>query len=435
MKRVIQIVCVAVAVAVVVVGVGSAAIADINIATVHVGDPGNAADTRYETLGYGAVDYEYDIGKYEVTAGQYCEFLNAVAATDTFGLYNGGMSSYPYGGGIQRTGTPGSFTYSVDAGRENKPIKYVNFWDASRFANWLHNGQPTGPQDATTTEDGAYTLDGYLGGEGQNIVRNAEANVWIPSEDEWYKAAYYMGGDTSAGYWDYPTASIAPPRPEPPPGTDMLAGSANCLGSGVPLTDVGAYRAKPSDSAYGTFDQGGGVWEWNDTLPAPGASSSRIRRGGSYATNSSALHASARPGIDPMAEIYDLGFRVAGTEWGSRPVGEIQQLSDNTYHDGDPDISGSNVVWEGENGDDTEIFLYDGSMVIQLTDNNYDDSRPRVSGSNVAWECQDGGDTEIYFFDGRTTTKVTDNYYDDHRPQVSGSNVVWRGRSGSDAIW
>ena len=79
MKTSIQIVCVAAIVAV----FGSTAMA-VEVETVHVGNPGNAGDRN----GYGAVDYEYNIGKYEVTTGQYCEFLNAVAATDTYGVYN-----------------------------------------------------------------------------------------------------------------------------------------------------------------------------------------------------------------------------------------------------------------------------------------------------------------------------------------------------------
>ena len=58
----------------------------VNIEWVTVGDAGNAADTKVMdidgTTGYGAVGYEYRIGKYEITAGQYCEFLNAVAGTD-----------------------------------------------------------------------------------------------------------------------------------------------------------------------------------------------------------------------------------------------------------------------------------------------------------------------------------------------------------------
>ena len=65
------------------VALASAASAAVNIETVPVGNPGNAADTRYASPGYGAVPYLCNIGKFEVTAGQYTEFLNKVAATDT----------------------------------------------------------------------------------------------------------------------------------------------------------------------------------------------------------------------------------------------------------------------------------------------------------------------------------------------------------------
>ena len=94
----------------------------VTIDLVTVGNPGNEPDTRYETPGYGAVDYVYQIGQFEVTAGQYCEFLNAVAATDTYGLYNTGMY-YPEGFGcnIKRTGPPGSYSYSVAADWANRP--------------------------------------------------------------------------------------------------------------------------------------------------------------------------------------------------------------------------------------------------------------------------------------------------------------------------
>jgi formylglycine-generating enzyme len=72
----------------------SAACADvISLKFVTVGNPGNQPDTRYDETGFGAVDYVYAIGKYEVTAGQYTAFLNAVAATDTYGLYNTNMWS------------------------------------------------------------------------------------------------------------------------------------------------------------------------------------------------------------------------------------------------------------------------------------------------------------------------------------------------------
>ncbi len=64
---------------------------------VTVGDPGNAADTAVmvgsNTTGYGSVDHVYRIGKYDVTVGQYCQFLNAVAKTDPYGLYGDYMAT------------------------------------------------------------------------------------------------------------------------------------------------------------------------------------------------------------------------------------------------------------------------------------------------------------------------------------------------------
>ena len=73
--------------------------ADIEIEMVSVGNPGNAGEWSGASSGpfppariSGAVGYTYNIGKYEVTAGQYTEFLNAVAGVDTYGLYNTIMS-------------------------------------------------------------------------------------------------------------------------------------------------------------------------------------------------------------------------------------------------------------------------------------------------------------------------------------------------------
>ena len=148
---------------------------------------GRRPGQRRDYTGYGSVADVFRV-RYEVTTNaQYAEFLNAVAATDTYGLYNTSMGS-GYGG-ITRSGSSGSYTYSAIADWENMPVNYVSFWDALRFANWLHNGQPTGAQDDSTTEDGAYTLT--PGHREQSRQRNAGARVFLPSEDEWYKAAYY----------------------------------------------------------------------------------------------------------------------------------------------------------------------------------------------------------------------------------------------------
>ena len=93
-----------------------------SLVTVPVGNAGNAADTR----GFGAVGYNYSIGKYDVTNAQYCEFLNAKAsAGDPLALWNSYMSGSTYGeGGISRSGG-GPYTYTVNAGMANQPVCFV----------------------------------------------------------------------------------------------------------------------------------------------------------------------------------------------------------------------------------------------------------------------------------------------------------------------
>ena len=278
----------------------------ITIDTVSVGNAGNAADTT----GYGAVGYEFNIGKYEVTIGQYTSFLNAVAAIDTYSLYNPNMATDLNIAGITQAGSSGSFAYSV-IGSGNRPISYVSWFDAARFANWMQNGATAG----ASTETGAYTLNGASSGVG--FTKSAGATWWIPSESEWYKAAYYKGGGTNAGYWLYPTKSNATPG-------NTIGGSANQANyfagdyavtqsatystSQNYLTDAGAFSN--SASAYDTYDQGGNVYEWNDAV----IGSSRGLRGGSWDRQRGYLQSSLRDSDLPTQESNFVGFRVASAD-------------------------------------------------------------------------------------------------------------------------
>jgi len=321
MKRLIL----GIAVLVMLVGIGRVDAA-VHIQYVTVGDAGNAGEQSRIDLPeypdsnwYGGVNYEYRIGKYEVTNSQYTEFLNAVAKVDDpNGLYSEKMGGgWQDIGGISRGGSAGSYTYSVRENRGNRPVNYVSFYNAMRFANWLHNGQLSGAQDMTTTEGGAYLLNG---GNPPNasIIREVDATVWIPSDEEWYKAAYYKGGGTDAGYWKYPTQSDERPTSEAPPGTDTVNGSANYWGDDPVdptywTTEVGAYTDSPS--AYGTFDQAGNLFEWTEELVAYGTG--RLLRGGSFHLNytramQSDWHYSDGSPATYAARTY--GFRVASAQ-------------------------------------------------------------------------------------------------------------------------
>jgi formylglycine-generating enzyme required for sulfatase activity len=309
--------------------VAGAVQAAITIETVPVGDPENAPDMRYAApgspyygngVGYGSVAYTYNIGKYEVTAGQYMAFLNAVAKTDTYGLYNTSMDTAvsQYGCNIKRTGSTGNYTYTVASDYANRPVNYVSFWDSCRFANWLTNGQPTGSQDAGTTERGAYTLDGYNIADGRTIQRSADAKWAVTSESEWYKAAYYKGGGTNAGYWDFPTSSDTAPgqdMADPLPGNNAnyrTAPNVYPIDSGKYTTVAGEFEN--SESPYGTFDQGGNVWEWNESVRYPNNTAPygyRGLRGASFEWDDFYLRAAHQISDYPSEDhTYDYGFRV-----------------------------------------------------------------------------------------------------------------------------
>ena len=286
----------------------------VTIDTVTVGDAGNAANTN----GLGAVADVFAMGKYEVTIGQYTSFLNSVASvtSDSYvvNLWNTNMATDFNVAGISRTGGgSGISPYSYSGiGSSNRPIAYVSWFSAARFANWMNNGGTNG----ASTETGAYSLNGATNGV---ILKNPGATWFIPSGDQWYKAAFYKGGGTNAGYWDYPTQSDTTPG-NVVGGASNQANFTNALGqysvtqstnyspSQNYLTDVGAFSS--SAGFYGTFDQGGNVMEWNDAVVD---TNQRGVRGGAYDYGSDHLQSDFTGGVslNPVAEFDDVGFRVA----------------------------------------------------------------------------------------------------------------------------
>jgi len=282
----------------------------ISIDWVTVGDPNNAADTS--PSGYGAVADTFRIMKFEFTNAHYTAFLNSVDPNGSNPnlIYNSSMGSDARGG-ITNTGTTNGSRYAVKSNMGDKPVNFVSWFDAARVANWLQNGQ-----GSSSTETGAYTL---VGGQtsGTAPAVNPGATFYIPTEDQWYKAAFYKGSGTNAGYWDYATQSDTAPTAVTANETGIgSAGSAgnfanynrgadwNSLDGNV--TTVGTNGGV---SAYGAFDMSGNVWEWNDLTGAAG--SVRGLRGGSWDFNAFSLSSSLRFTIAPSNEGNFFGFRLA----------------------------------------------------------------------------------------------------------------------------
>ena len=261
--------------------------------------------------GIGSVDYSFRMATTEVTNNNYAEFLNAIdaAGTNPHGVYNTNMGSFVSGGISFLSGAASGTKYRVKTNMGDKPVNFVSYLDAMRFVNWMENGQGSGG-----TESGVYTIS-----NGVNEIRAPNAQYFIPTENEWYKAAYYhpaaQGGD-SDGYWRYPTRSnVKPSKALANLVGDILNPGSNVANYGLGaawngqsgnVTTVGS-AGSPSSSYYGTHDQGGNLYEWNQTR----IGNSRVIRGGSWIDDETGLESSNRPISAPMSETLDYGFRIA----------------------------------------------------------------------------------------------------------------------------
>jgi formylglycine-generating enzyme required for sulfatase activity len=191
----------------------------LNISFVSVIDTDNISDSRElylkthnETSGeaeyslaslsnLGRTDSFYRISKYEITNAQYIQFLKAVATIDDRNLYDSRMSSDVMGGIDQIELGPSDYDYSLKDNMANKPVNFVNFISTIRFINWMHNGASSSVEESyvdQTIDTGAYNVipngvDTYI------ISKQRYRKYWLPSIDQWHKAAYFEPINISAG--------------------------------------------------------------------------------------------------------------------------------------------------------------------------------------------------------------------------------------------
>ena len=248
---------------------------------VDIGNAGNAADNT----GYGAVGYNYRMGTYEVSESM-------------IGSYNA-LSGGP--------------TITLDSRGANRPATSVSWNEAARFVNWLNTSSGYAAAYQFDTAGGNDNIAlwevGDAGYNASNPFRNSNAHYFLPSEDEWYKAAYYDPNANSGlgGYWNYATGSDTAPTAV---ASGTASGTAVYNGQAGPadITNAGGL------SAYGTMAQNGNVWEWGEngfTAPNDSAGESRVIRGGGWGNSSDFLSSSFRNFGSPTNENSFIGFRVA----------------------------------------------------------------------------------------------------------------------------
>jgi formylglycine-generating enzyme required for sulfatase activity len=306
---------------------------------VTVGDPGNAADTTNR----GAVSDSFQIMKYEFTNQQYTNFLNAVdpQGLNPDSIYSGNMGGDDRGG-ITNTGSTDGSRYAVRPNMGNKPVNFVTWFDAARVSNWLQAGGGTyltSTSGSTAINSGAYTLNGAISGNAPGV--NSGATFYLPTENQWYKAAYYKGGSTSAGYWDYATRSDTAPTAVTADTTGIGSASTGTIGSGTGnfanylddanwndrggnVTTVGTNGVS---SAYGAFDMNGNITEWNDLTGLVAGERRGLRGGfwGSFSENS--LRSSFNQDTPASDENDVYGFRLASPASSPSAVPEIDPNS------------------------------------------------------------------------------------------------------------
>jgi len=254
--------------------IASAAIVQgIEMDFVTIGNPGNPGDTRVEAdpSGCGAVGHTYQLGQYEITNAQWDSFVTAAGAPT-------GNPSDAYDESAYHTG-------------DNIPTNRVSWYEAAQFSNYLTSGDKS---------QGAYQFSGDNSNPGdfEGIDRDSALSTYgiayvIPTEDEWYKAAYYTG----SGYSTYANGTDTAPIAGDDTNYDMAIGQP---------WDVGVGNG--TEEQNGTYDMMGNVWEWNETLIF---GSYRGLRGGSCDYYDGYLGSSSQGYDDPTNEYDSIGFRVA----------------------------------------------------------------------------------------------------------------------------
>ena len=250
---------------------------EFTIDFVGIGNTGNAADTT----SFGAVPYEYRVGTYEITQDAITKATASGMSNVTAGAWSG-----------------------------NQPAATISWYEAAAFVNFLNTSSgKTAAYNLTFSGIWSMALwsseQAWTAG-GTNLYRNKDAFYFLPSENEWYKAAYY--NPAGSNYFLYPTASSNAPAAVAS-GTNAGSAVYNNVASVPALVDSAGGL-----SPYGTMGQGGNVFEWNESAFDGSNSSSsgdRAIRGGSWLNSELDLRSSTRGLGAPTVEVDFFGFRVA----------------------------------------------------------------------------------------------------------------------------
>jgi hypothetical protein len=260
---------------------GGGATAEFNVEFVDVGN----ADNSVDTTGYGAVPYAYRISKHEISH--------------------------------ETLLTPGLANVTAGPWTEQQPAAGTSWYEAAAFVNWLNTNSGYQAAYNLMFSNGAWSMqlwgsaDAWTAG-GTNLYRHKNARYFLPSENEWYKAAYY--NSSGGNYFLYPTGSDTSPAKSMGTNAGTAWYGQRAFTPNELLIKMASVYLAGGLSPYGTMGQGGNIWEWNETAfdgVNDDSSDERTIRGGfAFSTDATALLSSTRVNLGPSIEDA-VGFRVA----------------------------------------------------------------------------------------------------------------------------
>ncbi|MFN5274058.1 MAG: formylglycine-generating enzyme family protein [Planctomycetota bacterium] len=271
-----------------------------NMEFVTIRNPNNVADITGSPNPAGAVGYEYGIGKFEVSE----EMITKFNASQ-------------------------SLQITKDTRGAAKPATSVSWNEAARFVNWLNTS--TGGSAAYKFTSGGvndnielWTSADTADYDSSNPYRSIRAKYFLPSYNEWYKAAYY--NPTNSTYYDFPNGSdTAPMEVASGTGDNTAVYNQTFVQGPADVNQAGGM------SPYRVMGLGGNVFEWAESsrdLLNSSDSSDRVIRGGNWNSGFPGMLSTIRNNDHsgtPSEEFNGVGFRVASLS-SSSPVPEPSSL-------------------------------------------------------------------------------------------------------------
>ncbi len=253
--------------------------------------PGNPNDDEYASP-FGGVGYWYRMGTFEISQDQIDKATASGLANVIAGAHTGA-----------------------------EPAANITWYEAAAFVNWLNTS--TGHQAAYQIDAGVTALTLWSSGDAWdndpgagvdlNLYRHKDSYYFLPSEDEWYKAAYHQNDGVTANYWDYATGSNSAPTQELTGGTTPGSAVYDSVEAGTPV-DPAEVNLAGGLSPYGTMGQNGNVYDWAESAfdgSNNSSSEGRAIRGGRWDFSEGVLRSSGRVVLGPSLSSPSVGFRVA----------------------------------------------------------------------------------------------------------------------------